>query len=792
MTKRLSLITLLAAVTSSAAVADLKRLDDETLSAIQGQSGITLEMDLGLRADGLSYVDDGNAVELRDVRVGSASDPGGTAHHRIDIDVRDDASLNLDYLIEDRRIEFGDVRLAGAPGVGMGGVFFDHTLDGHLTLRPGGATGHGYTFDTAYTMTGGRLGYRTNGNEIFLDDMTLTTEALGVTLDVVDGALALNVPRMTGQLAVGAIRFSGNPLNHGRSTDVTTGLPLASYGGIRLDYDLSSHTRLAAGGRDGEGMTLNHETTIHSANFLYLDDGHALALRDITGDYRINNLTIDVARDWQDRPALALAVDSLEGTFSVGAVDVGDSGRSFGRIDLSFLFADQSHNGQSYTNALYLQGGGHPDAGPQGLRLAAEWSLSLSDLSYTEDGNRVIFSGLQSWGRGDVTVNVTRHEVRNGTQFYDGLRIGFDGVKAGYRINGLRVGSEDAPLQGGTELLLALGIYPAYEFELDGQLTLAPGGASGEGLTINSDIQLHNGKAAVIAAPYDEGAGEMPQKGLWLTEVEYDGHVRDMTLDVTDEGVVLGGGESWSTMDIGNVRVGDKSSGQSFGRLVVSRFEKGSTLTLIPGGAGNVCAGGVGSTAGDCAATGGVWEMRGEEGMTIRLKQLLAPADGSGRRNALAWETNRTRDAQGRPVNGTGMAVVLDNIYTSDGVDANGDGVDDNRYGIRTDLALDVYQTRVIKKQDGPDALGVVGARGDEKIQDPSSAAGYRYVSNPTPEDRLNRPLGFAVRAESSFRELNVGRVDLVHPVGGAQTAVYGIKLQNMNLKANLTATPIP
>ena len=160
----------------------------------------------------------------------------------------------------------------------------------------------------------------------------------------------------------------------------------------------------------------------------------------------------------------------------------------------------------------------------------------MADLSYTEDGNRVIFSGLQSWGQGDVTVNVTRDGELNGTRFYDGLRIGFEDVSAGYRINGLRVGSEDAPLQGGTELLLALGFYPAYEFDMDGQVTLGAGGASGEGLTINSDIRIRNGRAAIIAAPYDEGSGEISQKGLWISDLSYDAHVRDMTLDVTEDG----------------------------------------------------------------------------------------------------------------------------------------------------------------------------------------------------------------------------------------------------------------
>ena len=612
-------------INASWVFADMKSLDDTALANISGQSGLTMELDLALTADRLSYYDDDKGIHLEGFRVGSAIDSAGQAFHLVRIGIEDDASLNLDYLVEDRRVEFGDIRLAGAPGVSMGGVFFDHTLEGYLNISQGGSVGGaGYTFDSAYTMTGGRLGYRTNGNEVFLDDITMNVEALAVTLDVVGDTLALDAPRIVGNWEVGAIRYSNNPLNHGVSVDSGSGQLLPSYGSLSGSYDLSSSTGITAGGRSGEGLRIDNETVIHSATFLYMDDGKALALRDITGSYRINDLRLDVTTDWRNRPALALTLGSLAGQFNIGAIEVGGSGRSIGEVNVSFLLEDQVFNGRNYSNAVYLQGGGHPDAGPQGLRLATEWSLRLADFSYTEDGNRVIFSGLQSWGQGDVTVNVTRNEMINGTQFFDGLRIGFEDVRAGYRINGLRVGSEDAPLQGGTELLLALGFYPAYEFELDGHMTLGPGGASGEGITINSDVRIHDGKAAIIAVPYDQGNGEVPQKGLWITELDYDSHVRGMTVDVTQEGLAIVKSEAWSTMDIGNLRIGDKESGRSFGRFVVQKYETGSSMTIVPGGAGDICAGGVGDSPSSCVSSGGVWEARGEEGLTVRLKQVFA------------------------------------------------------------------------------------------------------------------------------------------------------------------------
>lgn len=777
----------------AAPYADMQRLDESAMSDISGQSGITMEVGLDVTADRLSYFDDGNGLYLDNVRVGSASDPAGSAYHLIKVDIGADASLNLDYLVRDRRVEFGDIRLAGAPGISMGGVYFDHNLKGTLSIKPGGALGgNGYTFDSAFTMTGGRLGYRTNGNEFFLDDVTMDVSALGITLDVVDGVLKLDAPSIVGSFAVGAIRYSNNPLNHGTSVDATTGLALPSYGGLSGDFDLSSSTDIQAGGRDGgQGLRIDNRTTINSANFLYTDDDHSLALRGITGAFAVDDLRLDVTQDWQGRDALGLTVSSLSGGFNVDRIEMGDAGQSLGSLNVSFLFRDRVFNGRNYTNAVYLEGGGAKNSGPQGLRLAAQWSLELADFSYTENGNRVIFSGLQSWGQGDVTVDVTRAGVQGGTEFFNGLRIGFENMKAGYRLNGLKVGSDDAPLQGGTELLLALGIYPAYDFEVDGQLTLGPGGASGEGITINSDIQIRNGHAALIASPYDEGSGERAQKGLWASDLNYDIHVRNMTLDVTDDGLAIMTGESWSTMDIGNLRIGDKDSGGSFGRVVVQGFERGSEMAIVPGGAGDVCVGGSGGDATTCSASGGSWERRGDEGITIRLRQVFARAANESRRNALTWETNRQVDAAGNPINGTGTQLVLNDIHTGDGGDFDGDGVEDNSFGIQTDIAVDVYQTRVVKKADGADSAGVVGLRGDEKIMDSSTAAGYRYVSSPTTTDRQNRPLGFAVEARSRFKELSVNNVDLVHPVGGAQTAIYGIKLQNVDIKANLTATPI-
>ncbi len=41
------------------------------------------------------------------------------------------------------------------------------------------------------------------------------------------------------------------------------------------------------------------------------------------------------------------------------------------------------------------------------------------------------------------------------------------------------------------------------------------------------------------------------------------------------------------------------------------------------------------------------------------------------------------------------------------------------------------------------------------------------------------------------FKEINLDRIQNVHPSGGAVTSMYGIKLQNADIRANLTATPM-
>lgn len=801
MNKKTIVLGFACSLLSPSLFAELTQLDDAVMSGVSGQSGISL--DLALKADigEIAYFDDGAGIAIQGVKISEAVNTANASKQQYILDIENDGSLNIAYDISPTRFEFSDIRFGVDPGsmtgASGGGFFWDYKLIGNLNIKGGGALSQsGYTFASNYSMTDGAFGYRTQGNSFWLDDITAefsSVMTLDVGTDLAGDYLDIRLPNYTGEYTVGAIRHSANPLLSG--------------GSLWGKYDLTSNIQLRGGGRIGSnGLTLNSQTTINRYDLAWGDDGFWVGALGVTGRMDVDNLTFDVAPDIAGTLGLSVAWDKVEASYHIDKIVLGEtkeridqylagtplSGgatlKSIGGLDMDFVFADQIVDGVSYSNIFHVKAGGNADAGTQGLRISSQWSLvdqydlatDVSNIIYTDDGNSVMLSGLQSWGKGDVTLNVTQAGIINGTEFFDGLRVGFENFSGGYKIDGLRVGKNDGQLkkqdiQGGSELLLALGVYPSYDFTADGHITIGTGGLSGEGLTINSDIHITNGRAALMA---DENG-----RGVWATGLDYDIHKRNMTIDVTDDGLAIVEGESWSVMDISGLRLGDKVGGQSFGRFVVKRYETGSSMTVKAGGSGDVCVGGNASDALGCGAAGGVWEQRGSEGITVSLKQILAEAVSETKRNSFTWES-RGGSVAGRP-----MQIVFDNITTNDG-----DGVT-NTYGIQHDIGIDVYQTKVVKKTTGADSNGVVGNKGDEKILD-GSAIGYRYASkaeiDATPSLTADRPLGFAVNANTRFKELSFGSVQTVHPdAPQPSTLIYGMSIQNTSINANLTATPI-
>lgn len=755
----------------------MQALDDDSLASVSGQGGLSIETaGGGWYADTLEYREDGQSLRLE----GVSSRPQQAGSSSItQIDVADER-LQIEHQGRANQLAVGNAGFAGgAKSFGAFRAFY--TLGASLNLRGGGASGvSGFSVDDSrLSLDAVTFYYRDNGFDLIVRNASFDAYLNNAYLDIVGGGNGSAV-----QLDLGDTRFVGHigainlDLAHGDpvpGVEVTPGAAdtrhpehARSFGQLDMDLRLGGSIRIAGGGASGEGLRLIPQITIVDSLFQYKDEG-VLRAENFAGVLVSHNgITLDLGEDGDGRYA-QLAFQDLKFNASLGGLIIGNpSNQKIGSLGLDLNFQDQG----TRQNWFRLRPGGDPNSGLKGISGDVSWNMVSSSLSLTDNGNSLWFSGLRTHGSGQFSLDVTKGcaggisagcyggsaNTQPGSGGYDGhfdgLRLGLKNLKGSYSFDGLRVGTADAPLQGGTELLVLLEIFPAYDFTLNGQLTIRPGGASGDGLRYDADFLTSEANAAITV---DETG-----KGLWLSGTRYGMHFRDGSLDVTQYGVQLSKGTYWSTLDVGDVRWGDRETGRSLGRIVLRRYEQGSTLSLSSGGAGALCVGGSGGSASACSASGGRWEDRGNEGLTAGLKNVFV-RDASGnpassvstseKRNQLIVETDRVNG-----VNGTGAQLVVDNFHTSD---ANPADATANSYGVRIDLNLDVAPTKVCDK----------GASGCPPV---------------TPD-----PLGFAVNGRLHFKEINIDRIQNVHPSGGAVTSMYGIKLQNADIRANLTATPI-
>lgn len=822
--------------------AEMKALEDDVLSTVSGQSGITIDLESRFEMGELSYFDDGRGLALQGIRMSSAADPLQLAEYRLDLDILTNGDLSLAFKSANvARFEIEEIRFVDTPGIvpitsdpSIGGIFVDYQIDGSLrsynrgNSRLGSNNVLGGLYDIDFSISNGRLGYRTNGNEFFLDEVSLDVSALGTIFGVTPvGDFNLEIPNLLAELKVGAIRYSNNPANHGVSNDVGTGAALPSYGSLWLKVDLSTDLFITAGGADGlAGMVINADTLINRMDIAWGDDtnwaetGYWVGALGISGTSKLTNMSFDVLQDSDAGinlskdygVGLALAFERLDADLHIEDFVLGETKanidaylldgstavKSVGSFDLSLALADGIYHTEPLSNRVLIQAGGNAAAGYQGLRLDTQLSLispaNESNFVYTDDGNSVMYSRLEGFVDGDITLDVTTAGSLNGTTFYDGLRLGFEDVAFGYRVEGLRVAEstgntadlETKSLQAaqkydGLSGLTGLLGAPSFEGNLNGHITLAPGGREGqEGITINSDIEVSDGVMSTFQQA--DGSG----KGIWLSGLNYDVHLRDMMLDVRAEGLKIYEGESWSRLDVTDFKVGEQATGASFGGLILESYEVASETVISAGGAGEVCIGGVGNDAASCGADNGRWDDRGTQGLTIATKRHLKnKVDGENKRNRLTWQTGRDGEGTIAPDKTTGFKLIFDNYTTNDG-----NGLTDD-FGIQSEYNLDIARAPVIKKSTGNDSNGVYGEKGWEKVMLPDGTYVYMDPSSMTAADFANRPVGIAVRTNTQFKELDIERVNLSHPVGGESTLLYGMKLQNFNITTDITATPL-
>ncbi|MDH4656200.1 MULTISPECIES: DUF6160 family protein [unclassified Pseudomonas] len=755
----------------------MEALDDSTMASVSGQGGISLEASSkGWSASNVSYTQDGRSLNLRDVSNRAATGTTSTSQSTIDVQ---GGQLEVQHSSTPQVLAVNNIEMDGS-SKSFGSFRAFYTLGATLKLKGGGASGvSGIAVnDSRLSLSDVTFYYRDNGFDLIVKGLSFDTYLNNAYLDIVSGGSGQEV-----KLNLGDARFIGTvggislDLAHGDPTvsPVTPGAPdlrdpnaSRSFGKLNMDLRLGGSLSVASGGASGDGIRVRPDLNIGSSLFQYQDEG-ILRAENFSGTLRsLGGLTIDLAQDAGSSYA-QVAFQDLKLNATLGGLIIGNPiNQKLGSLAIDLNFADDG----AKQNWLKLRPGGDPNSGAKGLTADVSWNMANSSVSLTDNGNSMWFSGLRTNGTGQLTLDLTKSCAGGvstgcyaGTQsdmgkgnyngHFDGLRLGLSNIKGGYSFDGLRVGSADAPLQGGTELLVLMEIFPAYDFTLNGQITLLPGGSSGDGVRYNADFVFSDARAAITV---DETG-----KGLWLAGTTYDMHFRDGSVDVSNNGIELRKGTYWSKLEVSDLRWGDRATGTSLGRLVLKRFELGSTLAVSSGGAGALCVGGSGPNAGACSASGGRWEDRGNEGVSVKLKNVFvrdtaidSTTNGVAtdeKRNQIVWETNRVNGAAG-----TGSQLVVDNFSTSDG---NPSDPNANTYGFNADLNLDVAPTKVCTKNGG----------------------------NCTPVSP--DPLGFAVNGRIHFKEINVDRLQHVHPTGGAVTSMYGIKVQNADISANLTATPI-
>jgi hypothetical protein len=603
-------------------------------------------------------------------------------------------------------------------------------------------------------------------------------------------------------------------------------------------------------------LTLINDSVDRPA-FKYTEDGYVILAKNFKGEFSTTSgFMLDFEEDESNNPYLALRYSDFQFAFSLDDLVLGEeNGSSLGSFKGQVLFEDDVIAG--HTNYLHFYPGGAIGNGvtQQGVTAKIGWNIVSADpladpdggdfttpgsfagktaaesntyFAMNDDGNWVYFNGFNGWGEGTVSLDLTSapsstpvdlyenpyvynpltgqgsfddnrgYDRDNKVGTYDGLRIDFVDLKGEYSFSGVTVGTSEeeameSPYMGGTELLLALEVFPSYSFTLNGNLTIAPGGridsdgiGGTQGLTLNGDLRVTEGNAAITVDEYG--------RGVWLTGVTYDLHMRGASLDVTEDGLTFNKGLTWSTIKVGNynsstgeieggIIFGAKDDGKNLGAFTLERLEDNTTISVASGGAGQVCVGGSLNASGtNCTVEDdpespnfgeivGDFEDRGEQGLTIKVKAKFAEAIKPGE---AGYATRDTRyDGKGNRFSWTqpnGTTLTLDNFSTSDGPQGGND------YGLNIDLNLDVARTKVRN-----DAGEIVKLVNGEYVE---------LGANETYQE--SGPLGFAVLGRVHFKQLNIDGLKLsATPDSTPQTLISAITIQNADIQANLTATPI-
>lgn len=589
----------------------------------------------------------------------------------------------------------------------------------------------------------------------------------GVSARPVQGHAGVTTVRID-TLANGVHMSLSAPQTEYRIDDIVLGTGLQGFGGLRSFANVNAAVGIRsltpsinaslepAGLASDLGFALSGSVQVGQGTAYWRHGPYDL----ITKGLRLGVTFADATFKWPD----TASGQDFNLTFQDVAITAGMSGMT---LDLA---EGDPTPGQMATPLMQDERDPRALAGTQGVSADVNWHLAQGSAFLTDNDKHLWIQGLRSHGSGNITLDMTRRcstgvvtcfdgsvsdpSTGQYNGHFDGLRVGFNDVVGSYSLEDIRFGSSPSPLEGETEQKLFAGIYDA---TLNGHATLLPGGKAGDGLRFNADLWTSN----FDLTPASDAQGE----GIWLSDTHSRMHFRHGSVDVTEAGLEIHKGEHWSRLDINDARLGSRATGKSFGRIMFKTYELDSSITLATGGSGTVCAGALAGSAGDCTSAGGTWQDFGDQGLSARPKTIFVQDNSpqsfvngvvmNEKRNQFAFETNRRLGSDGKAVNGSGTQMVLDNFWTSD--DKVGDPLA-NQHGLQVDVGIDIAPTVVVSK-----------------------------VAPHT----QSQALGFAINGRLSFKEMVAERLQALHPTGGAQTVIHGLRMQNADVRFNLTATPI-
>lgn len=514
------------------------------------------------------------------------------------------------------------------------------------------------------------------------------------------------------------------------TTSLLAIVPLFSHAGLQaLDEDKLSQVS----GQSGITIESDQHLTIDSAS--YSDNGNALQLKDIEIGHRDNisqaqNVvhTIDI----NSAGFLQVASDYQQGQINLSSLGfAADTNKTLGGFNLAF---------DSLTTVLELSSGGDDE---QGLNGRYNIDLNNADFSWTTNNKSLVFAGVDfnltmlASESDQFTLDVINKDNLAYLNFIlEGARIEFD-------VNQILAGSDSYGQ-----------LHSRFDLRADIQLT-GGGRINDQGIKYNADVAISNGSLGITNS---QGSG------LWFEGVSFNYKAQQGTIDVINSSdthefisgrnaVLISSESTQAFLHVSRAKIGSETAGVSFGGFDAEFITAGNLLAISSSTLATGCWFATGGETA-CNQAGGTWIDSQGSGIHLSLKtELLKGYEDNGTSfiNRLDWI-----DADEGP-NWTRWS--FNDIYTTDG---EGD-LSSNDFGLRAELDVHMADTKV--------------KQFDE--------------NNPGAAPTVTSKQGMALQSNLQFKELVVGSFDLLHNSGSIEQD-HGVLMQNVNISANTTFTPIP